>query len=172
LIFSLYTRVLVKLGDERHVFDRSQLMYTEVREIQKVTGQSYGEWQQDLGRYDIGAVAALLHVLRKRDGVASDYKTMEFAAADLDVIPLHDDGAEFTAAEVAADLAKRAAEAEAGPGPTPAAAGQDAAQAENSQTQRTSTNPSSPNGSTSGPGNGTASPKTTISVAKASSTRS
>ena len=29
---------MVKLGDERHIFDRAELVYTEVREIEKVTG--------------------------------------------------------------------------------------------------------------------------------------
>jgi hypothetical protein len=29
---------VVKLGDERHIFDRAELMYTEVQEIEKVTG--------------------------------------------------------------------------------------------------------------------------------------
>jgi hypothetical protein len=32
---------VVKLGDERHIFDRAELMHTEVQEIEKVTGSSF-----------------------------------------------------------------------------------------------------------------------------------
>ncbi len=173
MIFNLYPRVVVKLGDgERHVFDRAKLMYSEVAEIEKVTNLSYAEWQLQLSRYSIGAVAALLHVLRRRDGMPSDYATMEFNAADLDVVPLHGDDTEFTTEEVTADLEKRKAEAEAGPGPIPAVAALAAAQTENPPTPPSSTNPSSPNGSTSGPGNGTGSPTPISSGARRTSTRS
>jgi hypothetical protein len=36
-----FPRLVVKLGDERHIFDRAELMYTEVQEIEKVTGSSF-----------------------------------------------------------------------------------------------------------------------------------
>lgn len=156
MIFSLYSRLKIRIGqDEEHIFDRGRLMFTEVAEIEKVTGLSYGEWEQALARYSISAVGALLHVLRKRDGIADDYATMQFNAAELDVVPLHEDDTEFTAAQVAADLARRAAEAKA-EGPTPAAAG--AAAPEGASPATTPTSPASPNGTTSAPGNGTASP--------------
>jgi len=114
VIFALYDRVAVKLGDdERHVYDSGHLMYTEAAEIERVTGMSYAEWQRGLSRYSIIAVAALLHILRLRDGQASDFAGMTFNAADLDVVPLNADGAEMTAAEVAADVAERSAEARA-----------------------------------------------------------
>ena len=71
----------MKLGDERYVFDRSSLMFREVQEIEKATSLSYAEWEQQLGRYSITAVAALVHVLRRRAGVPSDFATLDFAAA-------------------------------------------------------------------------------------------
>src|SRR5260221_6525111 len=88
-------------------------MYSEVVEIQRVTEMSYGEWERELGRFSITAVGALLHVLRKRPDLPSDFATMQFNMADLAVTPLHDDGTEFTAGEVTADVLKRVDEARA-----------------------------------------------------------
>jgi hypothetical protein len=174
MFFSLYPRVVVKLGDgERHIFDRRSLMFTEVQEIEKVTGQSYAEWGQQLEKYSITAVAALLHVLRRRDGMPSDFASMQFAVDDLDVIPLHDDDREFTPGEVVTDLNKRAEDATRGNGvgPTPAVAGPDAAPAADHPTTA-STNRSLPNGSGSGRGNGTGSRTRTGSGARRTSTPS
>jgi hypothetical protein len=127
VIFSIWPRVAVRLGDERYVFDRATLMFTEVAEIEQVTGQSYPEWQQQLFRFSLPAVAALLHILRKREGRASDFKTMQFAADALEVVPVHDDDTDYTTEEAAAELQKRIDDARAasnGAGPTPAANGQ------------------------------------------------
>lgn len=169
MIFNLYGRLVVKLGDERYVFDRSRLMYTEVAEIEKVTGLSYGEWEREIGRYSITAIAALVHVLRKREGVPSDFAVMQFNAAQLDVVPVRDDGTEYTPAEVTADLAKRMAEATAGPVPT---RGDEAAVAAEAPAMEatTITSPSSPNGSASAHGNGRSSPGATSSLARRTST--
>ncbi len=120
MIFNLYPRVVLKVADERYVFDRSTLMWAEMVEIEKATGLSFGEWQQELSRYSIMAVGGLLHMLRGRAGVESDFETMNFAVDDFDCVPLHEDGSEFTAEEVAADLAKRLEEAQ-NPVPTIAA---------------------------------------------------
>ena len=49
-----------------------------------------------------------------------DFGTMDFPVDGFDVIPLHDDGSEFTAEEVAADITRRLEEAE-NPVPTTAA---------------------------------------------------
>jgi hypothetical protein len=154
LIFNLYSRVLVKVGDEeRHIFDATRLMYTEVAEIEKCTGVSYGEWRRQLGDYSITAIAALLHVLRKRAGVPSDFATLQFNAAALDVVPLHEDDSEFTAAEVEADLKKRMADA-AGEAEDPTLAAAAAVAPENGSLPVTTISSlSSPSGSESGPGN-------------------
>src|SRR5258707_4047558 len=120
MIFNLYSRVLVKVGDdEQHIFDATRLMYTEVAEIERCTGVSYGEWRRQLGQYSITAIAALLHVLRKRDGTPSDFATMQFNAAELDVAPLHEDGTEFTAAEGGGEPAERLQEARGKEKPNP-----------------------------------------------------
>jgi hypothetical protein len=154
VIFNLYSRVKLKLGDEEHVFDHGRLMFTEVAEIEKVTGLSYGEWERELGRFSIAAVAALLHVLRKRDEMPSDFATLQFNVADLNVVPLHDDGSEFTAAEVTADVLRRVDEAkENGGGPTSATAA--AVAPESGQQATTITSLSSPSGTGSGPGSST-----------------
>ncbi len=153
MIFSLYSRVKVKLGDEEHIFDHARLMYSEVAEIEKVTGLSYGEWERELGRFSIAAVAALLHVLRKRDDRPSDFATLQFNVADLNVIPLHGDDSEFTAEEVAADVLKRVDAAKGnGAGPTSATGGTVAP--ESGQQATTITSPSSPSSTASGPGSG------------------
>lgn len=172
MIFNLYDRVLVKLGDERHEFDRRKLMYTEAAEIEKVTGLSYAEWSAQLGKASITAIAALLHVLRQRDGQPSDYKQMQFAAADLEVVPLHDDGSEFTAQEVVEDLARRVKDAAEKNSLDPTSAAGDAPAAAQSAGATTGTSPSSPNGSASGPGNGSTSPGMTSASARRTSTRS
>lgn len=153
MIFNLYSKVAVKLGGESYVFDRASLKFTEVVTIEDASGFSYGEWEQHLSRYSIRAVGALIHVLRKRAGVPSDFETMEFSAADLDVIPLHDDGTEFTAAEVAADITKRMAEAQdptAAAGPAGGGTSPETATTEATE----STSRTSPSGSESGRGNG------------------
>jgi hypothetical protein len=157
MIFNLYSRVLVKVGDEeRHIFDATRLMYTEVAEIEKCTGVSYGEWRRQLGEYSITAIAALLHVLRKRDGTVGDWATMQFNAAALDVVPLHDDDTEFTSAQVEADLKKRMAAAAGAADPTPAAAA--AVAPENGSPPVTNISSlSSPSGSASRHGTGTGS---------------
>jgi hypothetical protein len=151
VIFSLYSRVKVKLGDEEHIFDASRLMYSEVAEIEKVTGLSFGEWQQELGRFSITAVGALLHVLRKRADMPSDFATMQFNAADLVVTPLHEDGTEFTAAEVSADVLKRVEDAKS---PPTSATGGTVAPG-NGQQATTITSLSSPGFTESGPGSST-----------------
>ena len=78
MIFSLYPRVVIKAGGERYEFDRTTLMFTEVVQIEKATGMSFGEWQTDLGRYSLAAVGALIHMLRRREGLPSDFETMSF----------------------------------------------------------------------------------------------
>jgi hypothetical protein len=152
LIFNLYPRVVLKVGEERYVFDRSSLMFTEVIEVEKASGLSFGEWQQELGRYSLMAVGALLHVLRKRAGVPSDFETMNFAVDDFDCVPLHEDGSEFTAEEVTADLARRMEEAQ---NPVPTIAAGAAASGDGQEPGTTkSTNRTSRSVSTSGPGSG------------------
>jgi len=171
LIFNLYDRFKVKLDGEEHVFDRSRLMYTEVAEIEKVTGLSFGEWDRELTRHSITAIAALIHVLRKRADMPSDFATMQFNAASLEIAPLRDDGTEMTPAEVTADMVKRMAEKAAGPGPTRGDAAAVPAEAPVLEAT-TITSPSSPNGSGSGRGNGSSSPGGTSSPARRTLTRS
>jgi hypothetical protein len=120
LIFNLYSKVIIKAGDESYEFDRSSLMYQEVVQIEEASGLSFGEWQTELGRYSLKAVGALIHILRIRAGVPSDFAKMDFPVDGFDVIPLHGDGSEFTAEEVAADITRRLAEAQE-PVPTGAA---------------------------------------------------
>lgn len=167
MIFNLYSRVLVKVGDEeQHIFDATRLMYTEVAEIEKCTGVSYGEWRRQLGEYSITAIGALLHVLRKRDNMPSDFATMQFNAADLDVIPLHEDDSEFTAADVEADLKKRMAENAEAVNPTRAAAV--AVAPENGSKPVTNISSlSSPSGSGSGRGSGRSSSGKTSASSRA-----
>jgi hypothetical protein len=172
MIFTLYPRVLVKIGeDERHVFDRSRLMFTEVAEIEKVTGLAYPAWLDGLGEYKITAIAALIHILRKRADMPSDFGSMQFNVADMDCVPLHDDGTEFTMDEMRMDLAKRVADAQkaADPGPTRAAA---SAVAPEDSPAMTGTSLSSPNGSGSAHGNGSTSRGRTSASAARSSTPS
>lgn len=115
MIFNVYRHVRVKLGDESYDFDRSSLMFQEVVELENVTGYSFGEWQADLGRYSIRAAAGLLHILRKRAGKPSDFQTLDFNMDDFDVVPLHDDGSEFTLPELDADIKRMVREAQEGP---------------------------------------------------------
>jgi hypothetical protein len=167
LIFNLYKVVAVKLGDERYEFDRSSLRFTEVVEIENASGLTFAEWQEQLSRFSIRAVAVLVHVLRKRAGVPSDFETMDFAAFDLDAVPLHEDGTEFTAQEVADDLARRVKEAEEAPDPTVAAG--------TAPPGITASTPSTslilPSGSASAPGNGNGSPGKTSKSSKRQPTR-
>lgn len=156
MIFSLFSRVMVKVGqDEAHLYDADRLMYTEVAEIEKVTGLSYMEWRVELDRFKMTAVAALLHVLRKRDGQQSDFVTMQFNVAEFDVVPLKADDTEMTPAEWKADLARRQAEAAAAANPTPGA--NDRAPLPAAEILTTGTSPVSPNGTASARGNGTSS---------------
>lgn len=166
MILSLYPRVAVKVGDERYEFDRRDLMFTEVVEIERATGLSFWEWQRELDRYSLVALGGLLHMLRKRAGVPSDFETMQFRAADFDVVPLHEDGTEYTAAEVAEDIRQRMAEA-TGPVPTGAA---DAAGTPPATTANTS--PISPNGSGSAHGSGNVSRGASSASSKRTPTRS
>jgi hypothetical protein len=151
MIFNLYPRVVLKVGEERYEFDRTTLMFTEVVEIEKASGLSFGEWQTELGRYSLMAVGALLHMLRRREGVPSDFETMQFAVDGFDVVPLHDDGSEFTAAEVAADITKRL---EAAENPVPTIAAVSAADSNQGPGITAPTSRTSPSDSTSGHGNG------------------
>lgn len=164
MIFAAYPRVMIKLGDERYEFDRASLMFPEVVEIETVTGLSYGEWLTGLSRYSIRSVAALLHVLRRRAGMASNFAAINFAVDDLDVVPLHDDGTEFTAQEVADDIAKRLADAEEDP--TSSATAVPVAGNSNAPQVTSSTSLSSPASTGSGRGNGNGSPGGTSSSSK------
>ncbi len=173
MIFNLWPRVAIKLGDERYVFDRTGLMFREVQEIEKATGLSYAEWEQQLSRYSITAIAALLHVLRRRAGVPSDFKTLDFAAADLDVVPLHDDDTEYTPEQAAAELTKRLAGAADGNGadPTRAADAPAAPSGETASTPPRPTSLSSPPVTASNPGTGNGLPGRTGSSSKRTPTR-
>ncbi|SRR6266702_3388523 len=157
MIFAVYPKVAVKLGDERYEFDRATLMFPEVVEIETVSGLSYGEWAAGLSRYSIRSVAALLHVLRRRAGAASNFAAISFAVDDLDVVPLHEDGSEFTAQEVADDIVKRVAEAEEAANPTSATAAPVASSGPPPQVT-SGTSLTSPGSTTSGHGSGNGSP--------------
>jgi hypothetical protein len=150
VIFNLYPRVVIKAGDERYEFDRSTLMFREVVEIEKASGWSFGEWQTELGRYSLQAIGALVHVLRKRAGEPSDFAEMNFPVDGFDVVPLHDDGSEFTAEEVAADITKRVAEAE---NPVPTIAAPAAGQGTPEPGTTPTISRTLPSATTSGPGN-------------------
>lgn len=159
MIFGLYPRVAVKLGDERHDFELAALMFPEAAQIEEVSGLPYGEWERDLIAHKITAIAVLLHVLRKRDGQPSDFTAMSFAVKDLDVVPLHDDGSEYTRDEVVADISRRVAEANAErePVPTLAADGQASPSGVTALTRPEPTQRRSRGNSGSGRGSGTSS---------------
>lgn len=159
MIFALYPRVAVKLGDERHEVEVGRLMFRDAAEIERVTGQSYAEWYAALNDHKITAIAALLHVLRKRDGQPSDFAAMDFAALELDVVPLHDDGTEYSAEEVRADIERRVREAQAPaePVPTLAADGQGNPSGVTALTRQKPTSRRSPASSASGRGSGSGS---------------
>src|SRR5258708_29229870 len=99
-------------------------MVTQVTDIENCPELSCGEGQRELSRFSITAVAALLHVLRKRADMPSDYATLQFNVAQLEVVPLHADGTEFTAEEVTADALKRRDTAQ-GDGAAPTSATRD-----------------------------------------------
>lgn len=165
MIFNHFQRVVVKLGEERYEFDQSSLMFTEVVALEDATGLSFGEWRVELGRFSIRAVAGLLHILRKRAGVPSDFETLNFATGDLDVIPLREDGTEMTTmAEMLEDINRRAQEAE-----NPTAAAGSAATGDG-QPATTSTSLSSLPGTESAPSNGTGSAPVTSSSSSATLT--
>jgi hypothetical protein len=169
MIFAAYPRVVVKLGDERYEFDRASLMFPEVVEIETVSGLSYGEWVTGLSRYSIRSVAALVHVLRRRAGVASNFAAINFAVDDLDVVPLHEDGTEFTAAEVSDDIAKRLAPED----PTSATAAPVDSGGDGPEPVTTApTSPSSQSDSISGHGSSNGSPGETSPYASPISTQS
>ena len=157
MIFSQFTRVVVKLGDERHVYDRKTFTFTDAQRVEEATGLAYPEWEWQLFRSSVTAVAALLHVLRLRDGVPSDFKTLAFNMSDLDYVPLHDDDSEYSAEEVGEEIARRVKEARAGAGPTPAAGAPEAPSGEGHSQPPRPTSPSSPAATASGRGSGTGS---------------
>lgn len=176
MIFSWYSRVVVEIAAdepggvaEEHIFDHDRLMLTEVQEIERCTGLSYLEWEQELRKYQMTAVAALVHILRRRADMPSDWATMQFNVRKLNVWPVHADDTRFTSQEIDEDLARRVREAASEPDPTQSAA--DAAAAESPETT-SSTSPSSANGSTSVPGNGTSSLTAISSAASPISTPS
>lgn len=49
-------------------YDPDSLLFSEFREIKKVTGLSRSKWFEALFEDDVDAVAALIYVLRKRKG--------------------------------------------------------------------------------------------------------
>jgi hypothetical protein len=159
LIFRMFTRVAVKLGDERHVYDRKTFTFADAQAVEEATGLTYPEWEFQLGRGSVTAYAALLHVLRVRDGVASDFKTMSFNMADLDAVPLHDDDSEYTPGEVAEEADRRIKEAAGGndAGPTPAADAPAVPSGEDHLAPPRPTSPSSPAVTASGRGSGSTS---------------
>lgn len=167
MIFSWFSRVAVKVGeDESHIFDQARIMLTEVTEIEKISGLSYMEWKIELNRFSMGAVAPLLHILRKRAGIASDFATMQLNVAEIDVLGLKDDDTEMTPAEMLADIERRKAEAEAAANPTPGevAAGTPAVPP---IPATNGTSPASPNGTASARGSGKSSPGATSAPSSA-----
>jgi hypothetical protein len=173
MIFNLYQRLAIKVGDdERHIFDQKRLMFTEVAEIEKISGLSYAEWATELGRYSAAGIGPLVHILRKREGQSSDYATLQFNMAEFSAVPLKDDDSEFTPEEVAADLVKRMEKVNGDAGPILAAAAAVAPESGPGLTLAPSTKDSSPRSSTSVPGNGASSPTPTSSRARRTATAS
>ena len=119
------------------------------------------------------AIAALVHILRRRAGVPSDFAALDFAAADLDVVPLHDDDTEYTPEQATAELTKRLADAAGGngAGPTRAADAPGSPSGEAASTPPRPTSPSSPPATASNRGNGNGSPGRTGSSSKRTPTR-
>lgn len=170
MIFRYFERFLIKVSaDEQHVFDMTNLMFSEVQEIEKVSGLSYGEWQRELRRYSAAGLGPLIHVLRKRAGQSSDYLTMQFNMAKMDCVPIREDGTEMTEQDIGDELQRRIDAAEAA---DPTLAAGDAASESPDQATTSSTSPSSPSGSESAPGNGTSSPGAISSAASPISTPS
>jgi hypothetical protein len=157
VIFSQFPRVVVKLGDERYVYDRKTFTFLDAQRVEEATGMAYPDWEWALFRSSVTAVAALLHVLRLRDGVPSDFKSLAFTMSDLDYVPLHDDDSEYTAEEVTEEVTRRIAEAQPDAGPTPAAAAPEAPSGEDRSAPPRPTSPSSPAATESGRGSGTGS---------------
>lgn len=155
MIFSWFSRVAVKVGDsETHIFDQERIMLPEVMEIEKISGLSYMEWKIELNRFSMSAVAPLLHILRKRAGMPSEFATMQLNVADVDVRAVRDDGTEMTPGEMLADIERRKAAAEAEPDPTSSAGDAPASAPPPLIPDTSGTSLSSPNGTASGRGNG------------------
>jgi hypothetical protein len=168
LIYQFFSRVAVKLGDESRTWDRKTFSYADAVRVEEATGMSYPEWEWRLERQSVTAVAALLHVLRLRDGVPSDFKAMAFNMSDLVSVPLHDDDSEYTADEVAEEIIRqtREAQAAADPGPTRAAAGPEPLPEGEGPASPRPTSPSSPASTTSARGSSASSRTRTSSSSR------
>lgn len=162
----MFDRVAVKLGDEARVWNRKAFTFADAQRVEDATGMTYPEWEFQLRRGSVTAYAALLHVLRVRDGAPSDFKAMAFNMADLDAVPLHDDDSEYTAEEIGEEVARRVRESQADAGPTPAAGAQEAPSGEDPSQPPRPTSPSSPSGTASSRGTGTSSRTRTGSSSK------
>lgn len=66
-------------------FDPDKLLSPECMTIERMTGQTYAEWLDALGRGSMGAVHALLYVLMKRDRPTLAADQVQFSLSEVDV---------------------------------------------------------------------------------------
>jgi hypothetical protein len=75
-------------------FDPSKLMSPEAIAIERLTGMTFGEWQDALSRGSMLALQALLYVLLKRETPTLKFDDVQFCNDDVDVELTDEEAAE------------------------------------------------------------------------------
>lgn len=72
-------------GPEWYDYDNGKLMLSEARQLQKFTGMTVREFEEQAKRGDIEAIAFLVWLTRSRLGIKERYSDLEFDIAEFEM---------------------------------------------------------------------------------------
>lgn len=76
-------------------FDPNKLMNPEAEAIERLTGMTFGEWLQALGKSSMLALHGLLYVMLKRELPQLKWDDVQFSMSQVDIEIDDDEGAEL-----------------------------------------------------------------------------
>jgi hypothetical protein len=76
-------------------FDPNKLMNPEAEAIERLTGMTYGEWLQALGKSSMLALHGLLYVMLKREIPTLKWDDVQFSMSEVDIEVDDEEGAEL-----------------------------------------------------------------------------
>ena len=77
---------IVKVGDDEFEFDFTNPSVKDGRMIEKVYGETYKKWGQDVRDGSMTALTCLVYILKKKSGWTGQFDDIDFGLNDLEII--------------------------------------------------------------------------------------